>query len=185
MNDKDVYNDEEMREIRQFLHNSYVRATEGFSFARSTNPQKAADPELKRLAKKRPRSKGQDVISEEDIKELADAIESPFAADLADKKKLTLDILKRQIPKGSSDKRESLARLILKNSVKNLCKDVNETRLKTFAITAAGLSLVLKILGIDPTYAPVAVWFATRLRDLGLPVLCSSVQTYLKQEETT
>jgi hypothetical protein len=36
-------------------------------------------------------------------------------------------------------------------------------------------------LGLPPLLAPIAVWFAARIRDFGLPVFCKSIEEYLKK----
>jgi hypothetical protein len=46
------------------------------------------------------------------------------------------------------------------------------------------LGALLSTLGLPPLLAPLAIWVAARIRDVGMPVLCKSTLEYFEQKET-
>jgi hypothetical protein len=184
--DAAAFTDEELIEIRKFLHSSYLTVAAERPSALSRNPKDQVDPEIERLRKKKTPRNRTPTLSDRDVSQIAEALDSPFAKDLGG---LRGNLLLQEIDPTLHDFAASsplpslkFGQILLRNSGKRLCSNLEQTKLSTITISAAGLSAVLSSLGFSPLYAPVAIWFASRLRDFGLPVFCRSVDEYLRQK---
>lgn len=183
------YTDMELGEVAEFLRANYVQAASRISSARARNPSTAVAPELERLrglgsAEKETAPR----ITDRHVEELAAALESPYASDLGSIKETQLKRLREEaksLPAPLASDRHSLALLVLKNTSHVLCAKRPPVKIRAFTISTASLSLLLRHLGIDPIFAPIVVWLATVLRDVGLPVFCGSVKDYLASKGIT
>jgi hypothetical protein len=189
MTTSERYNETELREVAEFLRANYVLTASRISSARPRNPGRAVAPELERLRSLSPLKKETALqITDRNLEELEAALASPYPPDLANIKEAKLQDLRKDVeslPPMVVSSRYSLALLVLKNTSHVICAKHSPVKIKTFTISTASLSLLLRHLGIDPLFAPMVVWVATALRNFGIPVFCGSVKDYLAAKGIT
>ena len=184
MNTTPRYNELELQEVARFLRGTYLSAASKIASARRRDPTRAVAPELERLRKLAFTAKETPIqLSDLDVEELAQALESSYASDISNRKRPGLERLRSEagaLPRPlEGSVRFSLALVLLKNVSRTLCKRRQPLRIRSFTISATSLSLLLRHVGLDPIFAPVVVWLATLLRDVGVPAFCGTAKDYL------
>lgn len=179
------YTDEELDEVSKFLRGAYISAATRLPSARRRDPAQAIGPELQRLRRQHSIRKSAGQISEADLDEIADAMDSPYALDFAAKKAQILDTLKQR-PESQTmqhvNQRHVVAVVLLQSVANRLCAHQNYHGVGRFLISATSLGGLLSHLGVDPLFAPFIVWTGTKLRDFGVPVFCDLLRSFLKSK---
>lgn len=182
MNDSPLYTESEMAVIGEFLRDCVDRAAAETCLARPINLEEQIRPELERLKKKR--KAGHKEIMPEDVCELEEAVKSPFAPIFhVDRDQV---LLQHQYSAVEGNQNESIGILFLKNFAKRLCATaLKPIKSKTILISSSGLVWLFNLLSIPPVCAPAVVWLATKLRDIGVPAFCDTLNAFLDRQESS
>jgi hypothetical protein len=174
---KPLYTDSELTEIERFLRDSYLKTTAQISSARPGDADLAVRQEKTRLGEKFKSSRQE--VTADDIKELEEAINGPYAPDLKNLRQRALEDFKKNIPEKSV--KDSFPLLFLKHILRRLCEQQSpKPQSAKILISSGGLAWLMQQLQMPPIYAPVIVWLATKLRDLSVPAFCGALKEYLK-----
>lgn len=175
------YTEQELSEIEAFLRENYFKTAELFPAARPRDSERTIGPEIQRLRQTK-RGKGKDVLSPDDLEQLETASASGYASEFSGHKADVVLELKRKLEVHPSAGKDSAGLIFLRNASRRLCARHKGAGITGISISTGGLTVLMHHLGLDPVYAPVVVWFATKIRDYGLPVLCDSLKEYFAGE---
>ena len=177
-NEAPLYSETEISAINQFLQESIEKTAAERSFLRPINPEEQARPEVERLRKKRKADRK--AITPEDLNELEEAAKSPFAPTFQSDREDGLEQLRKTAP--AELKNKSMAVLLLKHFSNRLCAAAPKpTKSSTLLISSSGLAWLLNLVHLPMVCAPIVVWLATKMRDIGVPAFCDALKEYLKE----
>ncbi|SRR6266498_3356401 len=172
-----LYTPAEFKEIERFLQDSYIEVADQVASARARNPAEAVQPELERLKQQLPTKLGKK-LTVEDLAELMNALQGPFAQDLQEAKEAKLRELEKSVQAKVSvlEERSTFAKRFAKSLITEFCrkKPVQTTKDGSVVITAATLITAAQALGVAAVFAPIVIWLLTKARDLTVPALCAA-----------
>jgi|GEM_PF-7120633 hypothetical protein len=185
MSESVLYTEKELAEIDNFLQESYMEAAITLPSARKREPGEAAKKEVDRLRMKSVKEKSKK-ITDKDIDELTEAIHSPFASDFSSRKQAIIEKTEKEeadlIKEEHRGKKNSFSWMLLKHFSKRICGNVVEPSLTKLTISTASLSGLMQFFNMDPLFAPVIIWVATKVRNESIMAFCESVQEYIEQK---